>query len=67
MVIGKYIWRYGFRQTERLNFIKRVKLTKFLVGRCRHAIMQRTTLTVSWANGKWSSLFLLGGYHHQGF
>jgi hypothetical protein len=23
-VIGKYIWRYGFGQTERLNFIKRV-------------------------------------------
>jgi hypothetical protein len=24
MEIGKYIWRYGFRWTERLNFIKRV-------------------------------------------
>jgi hypothetical protein len=25
MEIGKYIWRYGFGQTERLNFIKRVR------------------------------------------
>jgi TRAP-type mannitol/chloroaromatic compound transport system permease large subunit len=24
VVIGKYIWRYGFRRTEGLNFIKRV-------------------------------------------